>query len=152
MFSISFGFTGDTIVDSLLLASISVGLDERIVWNKVDVFVCFWDSVEIYDFCRLMMDNFLRENCSNGDWFENRLYFLAHLPNGWLSLLPFLTFSYESLYFISQFFTFLEPIFSLLSEHWVKESRKCKAWTVNNWTDLSNIATSFVTTIYLRGK
>jgi hypothetical protein len=76
---LDFGRTTFIIVDSHSLTSYVVGLDDLRVWNRVDVFVCLNVSLLNYDFCLLMFDSFLLENCKNAGWFENLLYFLAFL-------------------------------------------------------------------------
>lgn len=53
-----------SIIDSHFTYS-DAGFEDLRVWNKVEAFVCLKDSVENYDFCRLMFDSFLLENCKN---------------------------------------------------------------------------------------
>jgi len=55
------------------------GLDDLKVWNNVEAFVFFNESIDIYDFCLETFENFLLENCKKAAWFENLLYFCAFL-------------------------------------------------------------------------
>lgn len=66
MFENGFDLNVVNIVESHFFASVSPGLDDRIVWNIVEEFVCFKDSLENSDFCLLTIESFLFENCKNG--------------------------------------------------------------------------------------
>lgn len=89
------GRTTFIIVDSHSFTYSVAGLDDRKVWNKVDVFVWLNVSLLNSDFWRLMFESFLLENWRNDGWFENLRSFLTFLVYGWLYLLPFFAFSFD---------------------------------------------------------
>jgi hypothetical protein len=93
---LDFGRTTFIIVGSHYFTYSVAGLDDRKVWNKVDVFVCLNVSLLNSDFWRLMLESFLLENWRNDGWFENLRSFLRFFVYGWLYLLPFFAFSQDS--------------------------------------------------------
>ena len=96
------------IVESHFLISSATFEDDLKVWNKVDAFVCFKESLENYDFWRLTCDNFLVENCKNCALLESLRSFVPLLRYGWLYLRNFLALKVgDYLYLWDEFFSVL---------------------------------------------